>query len=193
LSIRNRELEDKADYLKIQHDRIKELSETDHLTGLYNRQTFDGYFELKFIEAIQKTENFSLVMFDIDNFKEINDGHGHQVGDACLKAMAEYLRQTNLRKNDFVARYGGEEVVIVLSNTDINGAAEISQRICDGLSQIKLGAEQDSIVLTASFGVAELVYNQASNTTQLLKLADDALYQAKARGKNQVVTAKMDA
>jgi diguanylate cyclase (GGDEF)-like protein len=193
LSIRNRELEDKADYLKVQHDRIKELSETDHLTGLYNRQTFDSYFELKFTEAIQQTENLSLVMLDIDNFKEINDGYGHQVGDACLKAIAEYLQQTNLRKNDFVARYGGEEVVIVLSNTDIKGAAEISQRICDGLSQIKFSVVQGAIALTASFGVAELTHNQASNTTQLLKLADDALYQAKLQGKNQVVTAKIDA
>jgi diguanylate cyclase (GGDEF)-like protein len=193
LSIRNRELENKADYLKVQHDRIKELSETDHLTGLYNRQTFDDYFELKFTEAIQQTEYLSLVMIDIDNFKEINDGHGHQVGDACLKTIAKYLRQTNLRKNDFVARYGGEEVVIVLSNTDIKGAAEISQRICDGLSQIKFSVEQNEIALTASFGVAELTYNQASNTTQLLKLADDALYQAKSQGKNQVVTSKRDA
>ncbi|AGH43424.1 sensor domain-containing diguanylate cyclase [Paraglaciecola psychrophila] len=193
LSIRNRELEDKADYLKVQHDRIKELSETDHLTGLYNRQMFDSYFDLKFTEAIQQTEHLSLVMLDIDNFKEINDGYGHQVGDACLKAIAEYLQQTNLRKNDFVARYGGEEVVIVLSNTDIKGAAEISQRICDGLSQIKFSVVQGAIALTASFGVAELTYNQASNTTQLLKLADDALYQAKLQGKNQVVTAKIDA
>jgi diguanylate cyclase (GGDEF)-like protein len=189
LSIRNRELEDKAHYLKVQHDRIKELSETDHLTGLYNRQTFDGYFELKFTQAIQQTENLSLVMLDIDDFKKINDGYGHQVGDECLKAVAQYLRQTNLRKDDFVARYGGEEVVIVLANTDIKGAAEISQRICDGLSQIELNAGQGTILLTASFGVAELTYNQANNTTQLLKRADDALYQAKAQGKNQVVTA----
>jgi diguanylate cyclase (GGDEF)-like protein len=189
LSTRNRELEDKANYLKVQHDRIKELSETDHLTGLYNRQTFDGYFELKFTQAVQQTENLSLVMLDIDNFKKINDSYGHQVGDECLKAVAEYLRQTNLRKDDFVARYGGEEVVIVLSNTDIKGAEEISQRICDGLSQIKLNADEGTIVLTASFGAAELIYNQANNTTQLLKLADDALYQAKARGKNQVFTA----
>jgi diguanylate cyclase (GGDEF)-like protein len=189
LSIRNSELEGKADYLKVQHDRIKELSETDHLTGLYNRQTFDGYFELKLAQAIQKTENLSLVMFDIDDFKKINDSYGHQVGDECLKAMAQYLRQANLRKEDFVARYGGEEVVILLANTDIKGAEEISQRICDGLSQVKLSVEQDTIILTASFGLAELKYNQAQNTTQLLKFADDALYQAKGRGKNQVVTA----
>jgi diguanylate cyclase (GGDEF)-like protein len=190
LSIRNLELEDKADYLKVQHDRIKELSETDHLTGLYNRQTFDGYFDMKFTQATQQAANLSLVMLDIDDFKKINDGYGHQVGDECLKAVAQYLRQTNLRKDDFVARYGGEEVVIVLANTDIKGAEEISQRICDGLSQIELNADEGTIVLTASFGVAELTYNQANNTTQLLKLADDALYQAKAQGKNQVVMAK---
>jgi diguanylate cyclase (GGDEF)-like protein len=94
-----------------------------------------------------------------------------------------------LRKNDFVARYGGEELVIVLTNTNIKGAEDISQRICNGLSQIKFGAQQHSIIMTASFGIAELVYNQANSMAQLLKLADDALYQAKARGKNQVVKA----
>jgi len=189
LSIRNRELEDKADNLKVQHDRIKVLSETDHLTGLYNRQTFDDYFELKFTQAVQQGQNLSLVMLDIDDFKKINDNYGHQVGDECLKTVAEYLRQTNLRSDDFIARYGGEEVVIVLTNTDMQSAQEISQRICDGLGKIKLSAEQSTIVLTASFGVAELKYNEASSTTQLLKLADDALYQAKSLGKNQVVMA----
>lgn len=190
LSSRNRELEDKAHYLKIQHDRIKELSETDHLTGLYNRQTFDGYFELKFTQAIEQSEKLSLVMLDIDDFKKINDSFGHQVGDECLKSVVQYLQQTNLRKDDFIARYGGEEMVIVLTNTDIKSAEEITQRICAGMSQIALKTQQGGIVLTASFGLAELTCNHASNTAQLLKQADDALYQAKARGKNQVVTAK---
>ena len=189
LSIRNIELEDKADYLKVQHDRIKVMSKTDHLTGLYNRQTFDGFLELKFSQAIRQAKKLSLVMLDIDNFKSINDTYGHPVGDECIKAMAAYLKQANLRKDDFVARYGGEEVVIILINTDISLAKEISQRICDGLSQIKLNAGENKIVLTASFGIAELFYNQVENTTELLKLADDALYQAKALGKNQVVTA----
>jgi PleD family two-component response regulator len=85
LSIRNRELEDKADYLKTQHDLIKKLSETDHLTGLYNRHTFDDYFELKFSQTVKQSENLSIVMLDIDNFKKINDSYGHQVGDECLK------------------------------------------------------------------------------------------------------------
>ena len=164
------------------------LSKTDHLTGLYNRQTFDGFFELKFSQAIRQVKKMSLVMLDIDNFKNINDSYGHPVGDECIKAVAEYLRQTNLRKDDFVARYGGEEFVIILFNTDISLAKEISQRICYGLSQIKLSAGQNKIVLTASFGVAELIYNHVDNTSELLKLADDALYQAKALGKNQVVT-----
>lgn len=189
LSLRNSELEEKAEYLKLQHDRIKVLSKTDHLTGLYNRQTFDGFLELKFSQAIRKTKNLSLVMLDIDNFKSINDNYGHPVGDECIKAMAEYLRQANVRKEDFVARYGGEEVVIILVNTDINTAKEISQRICEGLRKIKLSAGLDNIVLTASFGIAELIYNNVDSTTELLKLADDALYQAKALGKDQVVTA----
>ncbi|WP_299084090.1 diguanylate cyclase [uncultured Paraglaciecola sp.] len=189
LSIRNRELQDKADNLKLQHDRIKELSETDHLTGLYNRQTFDNYLELTFSQAIAYSKNLALVILDVDDFKKINDTYGHQVGDDCLKAMADYLRQANLRKDDFVARYGGEEVVIILNGADITRAEEISQRICNGLSQIELFAEQQQIVLTASFGVSEVTYNQAKNPDQLLKLADDALYKAKAEGKNRVVVA----
>jgi len=190
LSRRNNELEVKADYLKVQHDRIKELSETDHLTGLYNRQTFDSYFELKFTQAIEQGQKLSLVMLDIDDFKKINDTYGHQVGDECLKRIAQYLQQTNLRKDDFIARYGGEEIVIVLANTDIKSAEEISQRICEGMSQVPLKTEQQAIVLTASFGLAETTFNHAHNPDQLLKLADDALYQAKALGKNQVVIAK---
>ncbi len=190
LSRRNNELEVKADYLKVQHDRIKELSETDHLTGLYNRQTFDGYFELKFTQAIEQGQKLSLVMLDIDDFKKINDTYGHQVGDECLKSIAQYLQETNLRKDDFIARYGGEEMVIVLANTDIKSAEEMSQRICEGMSQVPLTTEHEAIVLTASFGLAETTFNQANNPDQLLKLADDALYQAKALGKNQVVIAK---
>jgi diguanylate cyclase (GGDEF)-like protein len=190
LSRRNNELEVKADYLKVQHDRIKELSETDHLTGLYNRQTFDSYFELKFTQAIEQGQKLSLVMLDIDDFKKINDTYGHQVGDECLKSIAQYLQETNLRKDDFIARYGGEEMVIVLANTDIKSAEEMSQRICEGMSQVPLTTEHEAIVLTASFGLAETTFNQANNPDQLLKLADDALYQAKALGKNQVVIAK---
>ncbi|WP_252731857.1 sensor domain-containing diguanylate cyclase [Paraglaciecola arctica] len=189
LSSRNRELEDKAKYLKIQNDQIKELSETDHLTGLFNRQTFDSYFELQFSEAITQSKNLALVMLDIDNFKKINDTYGHQVGDECLKAVAQYLKQANLRKDDFIARYGGEEIVIILNNTDIKSAQEICQRICDGMSRITLKPELNSVVLTASFGLAEVKFNGANNIDQLLKSADDALYKAKAQGKNQVITA----
>jgi diguanylate cyclase (GGDEF)-like protein len=192
LSIRNQELEDKANYLKVQHDRIKELSETDHLTGLYNRQTLDGYLDLKYEQAAILDENLSLMILDIDNFKQINDSYGHLVGDDCLRAVAKYLGQTNLRADDLIARYGGEEIVIVLANTDLKKAAEVSQRICDGLSTIRINSDQENIVLTASFGVAELKVNQAISAEHLLKLADDALYQAKAKGKNQVVVAHAD-
>mgnify|MGYP000743011582 CR=1 FL=1 len=189
LSIRNRELEDKAEYLKLQHDRIKELSETDHLTGLYNRQTFDSFLDKTFDQANQHGNKLSLAMLDIDNFKNINDSFGHQVGDDCLKVVAEFLRDANLRKNDFVARYGGEEIVIVLINTDISLARVISQRICDGLSQIEMCADQNPIALTASFGVSEITHNNVKTSIELLKLADDALYEAKAQGKNRVVIA----
>jgi diguanylate cyclase (GGDEF)-like protein len=189
LSQRNQDLEEKALNLKQQHDRIKELSETDHLTGLYNRQTFDNKLEARLSHAIKYYEYLTLVILDLDDFKNINDNYGHLVGDECLKMAAQYLTKVDLGKNDFVARYGGEEMVIVLVNKDIKQAADMSQKICDDLNQLTFESDFGGITISASFGLAERVHNNIKNIEQLIKWADDALYQAKATGKNKVVIA----
>ncbi|WP_158972304.1 diguanylate cyclase [Paraglaciecola sp. L3A3] len=189
LSIRNQELEEKAENLKIQHDKIKILSETDHLTGLYNRQTFDDKLEARFAHACKNSEHLTLIILDLDNFKSINDNYGHLVGDECLKMAAKYLSQINLGAEDFVARYGGEEIVIILANTDIESARDLSQKICEGFRKLKLETDFGDIKITASFGLAERIYNKIENVEHLIKWADDALYQAKATGKNKVAVA----
>lgn len=186
LSDRNVQLQEKANYLEIQNDKIKLLSATDHLTGLYNRQTLDSYSATAFEMALKNQQNLALLMIDLDNFKMINDQYGHLVGDECLKSTASFLQNIRLRKDDLIARYGGEEMVILLIDSPINRAQQIAQEICDGLMQNTIKGDHADITLTASIGIAERCHNSATSVEALLHLADTALYEAKSNGKNRV-------
>jgi diguanylate cyclase (GGDEF)-like protein len=186
LSDRNKLLQEKATFLEIQHDKIKLLSATDHLTGLFNRQTLDSYSHTAFKMALKSENNLALLMIDLDNFKMINDQYGHLVGDECLKSTAAFLQSIRLRKGDLIARYGGEEIVIILIDSPIDRAKDIAQAICDGLMQNTVKGDNEDITFTASIGVAERCHNSASSVQALLHLADTALYKAKANGKNRV-------
>ena len=191
LSDRNIQLQEKANYLEIQHDEIKLQSGTDHLTGLYNRQTLDSYCESAFEMALKNNQHLSLLMIDLDNFKKINDQYGHQVGDECLKATAEFLLGVPLRKDDLVARYGGEEMVIVLIDSPIKRAQKIGQEICDGLMENIVKGDDYNIMLTASIGIAERCFHGTNSLKTLLQHADTALYKAKSNGKNRVEIATL--
>ena len=191
LSDRNIQLQEKANYLEVQHDEIKLQSGTDHLTGLYNRQTLDSYSAAAFEMALKNNQNLSLMMIDLDNFKRINDQYGHLVGDECLKATAEFLLSIPLRKDDLIARYGGEEMVIVLIDSPIKRAEKIGQDICDGLVGNIVKGEDYDITLTASIGIAERCYHETNSVQTLLQLADTALYKAKSNGKNRVEIATL--
>ncbi|NQZ86856.1 MAG: diguanylate cyclase [Colwellia sp.] len=189
LSDRNIQLQEKANYLEIQHDEIKLQSGTDHLTGLYNRKTLDSYSTTAFEMALKNNQHLSLLMIDLDNFKRINDQYGHLVGDECLKATAKFLLDIPLRKDDLIARYGGEEMVIVLIDSPIKRAKKIGQDICDGLVENIVKGDDYEITLTASIGIAERCYHGANSLQALLQLADTALYKAKSNGKNRVEVA----
>ena len=191
LSDRNIQLQEKAKYHEFQHDEIKLQSGTDHLTGLYNRQTLDSYSAAAFEMALKNNQNLSLMMIDLDNFKRINDQYGHLVGDECLKATAEFLLSIPLRKDDLIARYGGEEMVIVLIDSPIKRAQKIGQDICDGLVGNIVKGEDYDIMLTASIGIAERCYHETNSVQTLLQLADTALYKAKSNGKNRVEIATL--
>jgi diguanylate cyclase (GGDEF)-like protein len=191
LEDRNKLLQEKADYLEAQHDKIKILSETDHLTGLCNRQTLDKHCQRAFEYSLANDRHFSLVILDLDDFKLINDKYGHLVGDECLKTAAHFLLQGQIRKDDMVARFGGEEIVIVLNDSDIETSLRIAQQLCDGLSQQVIMCEGESLQITASIGIAERKYNQAADSEALFRLADQALYAAKSKGKNCVEVAPL--
>ncbi|MEJ2073051.1 MAG: diguanylate cyclase [Reinekea sp.] len=186
LSDRNAILEEKASHLEARHEEIKLLSETDHLTGLFNRQTLEYRSNLLFQIASSFDQPLSVIMMDLDHFKTINDQYGHQGGDECLIFTASYLHGLNLRKRDLIARYGGEEIIIMLPDTAVQAATDIANTICRGLRLYPTIFEQHQIFLTASFGVAELNSAKAISISHLISCADQALYRAKQNGRNRV-------
>jgi diguanylate cyclase (GGDEF)-like protein len=191
LSVRNQMLETKALDLEQQRNKIKQLSKIDHLTGLFNRQTLDEYSTAQFKQTQEHELPLAVIMMDIDNFKKVNDQYGHGVGDGCLKFVADYLANSGLRKDDIVARYGGEEILILLPNTDLVEAEIMTRRICVGLNQKSVVGDHPPITLTASFGVAERITSKVNRIEDLIDEADKALYSAKKNGKNRVEVANI--
>jgi diguanylate cyclase (GGDEF)-like protein len=158
----------------------------DDLTGLYNRR----YFNERLMEEVDRAErhggDFSLLMIDIDKFKNVNDNYGHPVGDKVLVAVAEVL-SGKLRKTDLLARYGGEEFVIILFNTQKEKALEIAEKLRCAVAEFPL-LDAEKIKMTVSIGVATLGLD--SNTLdELLSDADKGLYNAKSQGRNRVAIA----
>lgn len=165
---------------------LERLSVTDRLTQLYNH----GYFQQRLEEEISRCRRFgrklSLLMLDIDNFKEFNDAYGHPKGDQVLKVVAGIMRE-NMREMDVAARYGGEEFCAVLPETDLAGVAVVAERIRRQVERYLFMGSGDlpSVRKTVSVGVATFPDN-ASSQSQLIEKADQALYRAKRAGKNQV-------
>ncbi len=160
----------------------KKESEIDALTKLYNRRTFD-----KHCTMLEKSGMpYSIIFIDIDDFKKINDTYGHMVGDKILEEMGEILTQY-VRKNTKSYRYGGEEFVILLPNTDTKGARIVANRLKDVIVNRAVKIDQKQFIhFTASFGVAQK--EEKEEAKDVLKRADDALYKAKKEGKNRVIT-----
>jgi len=123
---------------------------------------------------------------DLDHFKDINDKYGHLVGDECLIFVASYLRGFNLRKRDLIARYGGEEMLILFVDTPLKDAYDIAQRICIGLPKQSVEGDHEDIRLTASFGLSDIISTNAESIEDVIKAADEALYKAKKNGRNRV-------
>jgi diguanylate cyclase len=159
----------------------------DPLTGLYNRGTFDDHLQQALNKAAIAPYEFTLVMIDLDHFKAVNDEHGHVGGDRVLKAVAELLVRLVFRSNDLVARYGGEELAIILDDSGAERGAKVAQEICDELAKLRIELPGAVHRQTASFGVAA---GADSDTPEsLIQRADECLYLAKRNGRNQVVTA----
>lgn len=165
--------------MKLLNDKLRKMSETDILTGLYNRMKLNVQFTREVERASRYKRSLSVIMMDIDHFKKINDEHGHLTGDKVLVKFAR-LAQGSLRKTDIIGRWGGEEFLIVCPETGADEAAMVAERIRKALSE----CDENICDCTVSGGVA--VYRENDTEDSLLSRADAALYQAKNSGRNKV-------
>jgi diguanylate cyclase (GGDEF)-like protein len=166
------------------HSETKYLSVTDELTGLYNRRYFRQILEVEFARAKRCSSALSLGMLDIDHFKNINDTYGHQFGDKVLSDISGIIRKS-LRKTDIVARYGGEEIIIVLPETTLSSAHIPLEKLRKMIEEHDFTHEGTTIHVTASMGLATYDLN-VPNENELIKRADDVLYKAKHNGRNRI-------
>jgi two-component system cell cycle response regulator len=169
------------------YEKVKDLSMRDSMTGLYNFRHFLETLRLEIAKAERYEEPLSCIMLDIDNFKSVNDNHGHQVGDMVLKELARSV-SLSVRSSDIPARYGGDEFIIVLPRTDKILAGKIAQRLMVLFSgkEIRVPTNKGSVKVTLSIGIA-CFPQDTTNMDELMKLADDALYTAKREGKDRIV------
>jgi diguanylate cyclase (GGDEF)-like protein len=165
--------------------RLYELAMVDGLTGLYVRR----YFDARLAEEVERSRRFgtefSVVMMDIDDFKKLNDTHGHPVGDRLLRAVAEGVRK-QMRAVDTAARYGGEEFAMILPRTAMLDAYNQAERVRREIEELHVTAGDEVLRATASFGIASFPESGATSGEALVQLADTALYRAKRTGKNRV-------
>ncbi|MCG2750322.1 MAG: diguanylate cyclase [Desulfobacteraceae bacterium] len=183
-------LRDITDRKKVEAE-LRSLSVQDGLTHVSNRRFFDEKLDNEWKRMTREKQPLSLIMCDIDYFKSFNDTYGHQMGDDVLKKVATTLNSTIKRPGDLLARYGGEEFVVVLPNTDANGAALLAETLRNRVESLNIehrGAQVRKVV-TLSLGVATMIPSDGSAPEQLISEADKALYQAKNAGRNQVCAA----
>jgi len=179
LEVLQKELEEK-------NDRLELLSSLDGLTGLFNRRYFDDNFIKEWKQASRDKTPLSLLIVDIDYFKNYNDFYGHLEGDDCLRKVAQALYEAMMRPTDIIARYGGEEFTAILPNTDKAGAARVGERMMQYVGRLEIDHEGSSVadVVTVSVGASTLVPEGNLTVTLLLERADKALYEAKEKGRN---------
>lgn len=170
--------------LQAANAELQRLSSTDRLTGLYNRGHWEEMLRLDYARHRRYDSQAALVMFDIDHFKAINDNYGHQAGDAVIQHVAGLIRE-NLRDSDVAGRYGGEEFVVLLPDTDKEGALMFAERLRYVVEACEVRHEQHRIRFTISLGVADLSA-PSNGHAQLIEWADSALYASKSAGRNRV-------
>jgi len=158
----------------------------DQLTGLNNRGAFDSSLKREIDLAQRQRSPLSLIVLDIDHFKAVNDTYGHSSGDSALKALAKAITDT-MRRSDIAFRYGGEEFTLILSNTDIDAARIVAERVRVAVSQLSCSDGKRTFGYTISVGVSQL--GQGEDGASLFDRADQALYQAKKTGRNQTICA----
>jgi diguanylate cyclase (GGDEF)-like protein len=166
-------------------EKIKQVSDTDDLTGLYNMRAFSSILQRAFKQSVRHAHPLSIVMVDSDNLKSINDSHGHEAGNRLLQHVVRCIRD-ELRGSDVMARFGGDEFVILLPETHGRGAQEMAERIRKSVESSRFDIRGGDATITVSIGIASYP-EDGGNLEVILDKADKAMYRAKQRGRNQVV------
>lgn len=167
---------------------LKELSNRDPLTNLYNRRYLGDVSEELFLLSKRNRTELSVLMIDIDKFKNINDSYGHDTGDKVIISLSNNLT-SHVRESDIISRLGGEEFAIILPNTDINNAKNKAEEIRIAIESLTINTDTDSqLNFTVSIGVSSLNFDLDSNFETILKKSDEALYEAKESGRNKVIS-----
>lgn len=196
LMVRYKELEETKEKLEEANNQLNMLSNLDSLTGIPNRRSLDDFMNREWKKSIREKIPLSIVMIDIDFFKNYNDTYGHLEGDDCLKKVAAEIAKSLKRPADFAARYGGEEFIVVLPNTDRQGAKDVAERIRRNIEILNIPHASSKITdyITVSLGTSTFTNNDASYDRKkmegFIKSSDDALYKAKQSGRNRVVSVK---
>jgi diguanylate cyclase (GGDEF)-like protein len=166
------------------HD-VERLAITDALTGIFNRRRFTDVLAREVAVAKRYQHSLCCVLLDIDHFKQVNDAHGHDVGDQVLKQVAQRLTGT-VREVDLVARYGGEEFAVLLPHTPKQNSLVAVKRMAEAVCSVSIPVAGDAVRVSASFGVSSTEDLQSNDALDLVKAADVALYRAKRKGRNRI-------
>jgi len=173
---------------------LSELSNKDSLTGIANRRCFDATLECEYSRLRRSNSKLSIILLDVDHFKEYNDYYGHVMGDECLRQIGRVLECCISRSVDLAARYGGEEFACILPDTDIHSAVKIAERIRQGIHNLKIEHKKSSVskFVTASFGVVTVQYSPEISPADIIAMADKLLYKAKVSGRNAIEYAEAE-
>lgn len=168
--------------------KLAQLASQDSLTLLQNRRSFDDNLDKQLRAAKRNNTPLCLLLMDIDHFKSFNDELGHQTGDDCIKSVASSIRSSTSRPNDLTARFGGEEFVIILPDTDMNGAVKVAQIIQKNISEINKLPQNPFTKkqISLSIGISSNMQLESPSSEKIIKLADKAMYSAKENGRNQI-------
>ncbi len=169
----------------LEHKKYLGLASYDCLTNALNRRAFDDIIEREFNRSVRYKTPLSIIMFDLDHFKKINDSWGHQAGDTVLKEVVGIVHNC-LRESDVFARYGGEEFVAILPQTGIEKAGILAERIRMAIENKPINVQEGQVNVTSSVGIACYPFSSIEDKNDLVRMADNALYQAKNNGRNRV-------
>lgn len=168
---------------------LQRMTAIDDLTQIFNRRHFYKYLSLEWPRLAREKSPISVILCDIDHFKQFNDTYGHLAGDSCLQQIAEWLEDSIKRPADLVARYGGDEFAFILPNTDLEGAQNVAVRIQNKLNEQSLTLEKTGAceVVTLCMGISTTIPQLDKKPDILVEAADEALYEAKAQGRNKII------